>query len=273
MHEVAQQAQGVKGHFFDSVAVEALIGDYQRSESPELMGEIIRRCEPVALSLIRSRCTALYEPETDLLAAVNEKLLWSLPRFDPQRGRAFAYVSRTVINTLCTRVSLSRKHTARYTELDDALIQTTPDEGSSFSSRIAVADLTERVRGIRSACKLAPDRLLVLDPVRLALARGLGGFGSEGSLGTGNGTKSCAKVEALSEVSPVFLSDCHRSEPDEQDIPVDFLTAGPKNFCKRDRNSPSVVVCFRPVPRSSQRSYPLILNTIKITSSASSTVS
>ena len=82
MHDLAQTTRITDWHFFDPTAVEALI---------------------------RGRATSVYEPENDLLAAVNEKLLWSLRRFDPARGRAFAFVSWTMLNTLCTRVTYQRK--------------------------------------------------------------------------------------------------------------------------------------------------------------------
>jgi hypothetical protein len=42
-------------HFFDSAAVENLISDYQRTACTETLGEIIIRCQPIALSLIHSK--------------------------------------------------------------------------------------------------------------------------------------------------------------------------------------------------------------------------
>jgi hypothetical protein len=123
------------------------------------MGEILERCQPIALSLIRSKATSVYEPENELLAAVNEKLLWSLPRFDPERGRAFAFVSRTVLNTLCTRVTYQRKMASRFPPLDDTLVATVPDESAAFNSPIALSDLTAQIRrSIRSSCSAEHER-------------------------------------------------------------------------------------------------------------------
>jgi hypothetical protein len=158
MHDLAQTTRIAGEHFFNSGAVEDLIADFQRSGSRDTLGAIITLCEPIALSLIRSRATSVYEPETDLMAAVNEKLLWSLPRFDPERGRAFAFVSRTVINTLCTRVSYQKKMASRFSPLDDALVATVADERAAFSSQVAVDDLVQRIRSIKSACTLPAER-------------------------------------------------------------------------------------------------------------------
>jgi hypothetical protein len=40
-----------------------------------MLGEIVTRCEPIALSLIRSRRTSLYEEEDELFSTVNRKAL------------------------------------------------------------------------------------------------------------------------------------------------------------------------------------------------------
>lgn len=83
MHELAQAQQRLaNGYFFDSGAVETLIGNYQATRAPELLGEIIQRCEPIALSLIRGRSTIIFKPEDELLSCVHRKLLVSVPQFD-----------------------------------------------------------------------------------------------------------------------------------------------------------------------------------------------
>jgi hypothetical protein len=49
----------------------------------------------------------------ELMAVVNGKLLRSLPNCSPERGTAFAFVSRLTTNMLCTVVTQRKKLAAR----------------------------------------------------------------------------------------------------------------------------------------------------------------
>jgi hypothetical protein len=63
MHASAEHTERMaNGHFFDSGAAEELLRTYQTNpDQTELLGEVITRCRPIALSLIRSRAVMRYE--------------------------------------------------------------------------------------------------------------------------------------------------------------------------------------------------------------------
>jgi Sigma-70 region 2 len=146
------------GHFFDSPAVEGMIRDYQSSADPAKLGEIIGRCEPVVLSLIRQRATMRHEDIDELVSIVNGKLLRSLPRYSPERGTAFAFVSRLTVNMLCTTVTHRKKLAARYPPLERTLALNLPDNRREIDSTLAVDDLVASIRRIRSPATLSAER-------------------------------------------------------------------------------------------------------------------
>jgi hypothetical protein len=153
MHEVAKgfRSNG-NGHFFDNTAVEALIRDYQATSCPNTLGEIISRCAPVALSLIRSKATMRHEELDELMAIVNGKLLRSLPRYRPERGSAFAFVSKLTVNMLATTVTHRKKMAARYPALDRTFALNLPDQERDFDSTVALDDMVHQIRSIKSSC-------------------------------------------------------------------------------------------------------------------------
>ncbi|PWT83898.1 MAG: hypothetical protein C5B58_05730 [Acidobacteria bacterium] len=158
MHELAKTTRVTGGHFFDSGLVEDMLSAYQRDPQPETLGEIIRRCEPIALSLIRSRWTMQFEDESELMSIVNRKLLVSLPQYNRARGTAFSFVSRVALNMLATTVTHRRKLAARYSPLDKTLMLTLPDEtGGGFDSAVRLDDLRAQIRSIKSACTLSEE--------------------------------------------------------------------------------------------------------------------
>ena len=145
-------------HFFNSETVEALIADFQHTCKTETLGEIITRCQPLSLSLVRSRRSFRFEDEDELLSVVNRKLLVSVPQYDRARGSAFSFVSKLCLNQLCTVVTLKKKLARRYEALTETVIHTTPDS-ANFESQIAVDDLAQQIRRlIRSMCILESER-------------------------------------------------------------------------------------------------------------------
>ena len=136
-----------------------MIRRYQANpERTEILGEVISRCRPIALSLIRSKGTVLHEDEDELLSVVDRKLMRSLPEYCLDRGTAFAFVFRLTVNMLSTTVTRRRKLAARFPPLDELTIATTPDEGSGINSKLALDDLAERIRSIRSSCEAETER-------------------------------------------------------------------------------------------------------------------
>jgi hypothetical protein len=153
----AQESVKANG-FFDSRAVEKLIGEYQRDGSRELLGTIVVRCQPIAISLIRRRCTFRHEEEDELLSIVNRKLLVSLPQFDQNRGSAFSFVSRLSLNMLSTTVTHRKKLANRYPSLDKTLLSTVMDESAALDAQVAIDDLVHEIRGIKSTIELLAER-------------------------------------------------------------------------------------------------------------------
>jgi hypothetical protein len=146
------------GHFFDSTRVETLIADYKLTGSRQILGQIVQECRPVALSLIRSKCTFAYECEDDLISAIDGKLCRSVGRYDPARGRAFSFITRLSINMLATNVTHQKKHASRYQAINDVIIETTPDDAAPHQTAVALADLEHKIFGIRSAVSAANER-------------------------------------------------------------------------------------------------------------------
>jgi len=61
-----------------------------------------------------------YCSEAELLSDINYKLLKAVDRFDPTKGSAFTFVSQVVTNVLCTSVTIARRSSNRFVELDEA---------------------------------------------------------------------------------------------------------------------------------------------------------
>jgi len=129
---------GTSPHF-DNVRLESLISAYQAETNPAALAEIVTLTQARVLTLIRFRKTARYSTEGELLSDVNFKLMRTIDKFDPAKGSAFTFVSQVVTNVLCTSVTNARKASAKYTGLDDDLINTLPAklEDSTVADDIA----------------------------------------------------------------------------------------------------------------------------------------
>jgi hypothetical protein len=133
---------GTSPHF-DNVRLESLISAYQAGTNPAALAEIATLTQARALTLIRFRKTARYSTEGELLSDVNFKLLRAVDKFDPAKGSAFTFVSQVVMNVLCTSVTNARKASAKYTGLDDDLINTLP---AKSEDRTAADDIAHRIK-------------------------------------------------------------------------------------------------------------------------------
>jgi hypothetical protein len=140
------------GHFFNSPEVEGLIARYQETGCRETLGEVIERCRPVALSLIRSKSTMRHEEVDELMSIVNGKLFRSLPSYSPERGSAFAFVSKLTTNMLATVVTHRKMRAARYAPLEEEFAAEIRDGDADLDSALAVDDLIHSIRAIRSPC-------------------------------------------------------------------------------------------------------------------------
>jgi hypothetical protein len=150
---------GTSPHF-DNVRLELLISAYQAGTNPAALVEIVTLTQARALTLIRFRKTARYSTEGELLSDVNFKLMRAVDKFDPAKGTAFTFVSQVVTNVLCTSVTNARKASAKYTGLDDDLVNTLP---AKSEDRTVADDITHRIK--------ARARTTLTDPLELSAQR------------------------------------------------------------------------------------------------------
>jgi hypothetical protein len=92
-----------------------------------------------------------HEEVDELVSIVNGKLLKSIPHYSPERGTAFAFVSKLTTNMLSTVVTHHKKLASRYSPLERSFARNLPD-GADFESEIALADLLAKIRSVKSAC-------------------------------------------------------------------------------------------------------------------------
>jgi hypothetical protein len=150
---------GTSPHF-DNVRLESLISAYQTGTNPAALAEIVTLAQARVLTLIRFRKTARYCAEGELLSDVNFKLIRAIDKFDPAKGSAFTFVSQVVMNVLCTSVTNARRASAKYTGLDDDLIDTLP---AKSEDRTVADDIAHRIK--------AGARTTLTDPVELSTQR------------------------------------------------------------------------------------------------------
>jgi hypothetical protein len=124
------------------------------------LAEIVTLTQARALTLIRFHKTTRYRREDELLSDVNFKLLRAVNKFDSAKGTAFTFVSQVVTNVLCTSVTNARKASAKYTGLDDDLINTLP---AKSEDRTVADDITHRIK--------ARARTTLTDPLELSAQR------------------------------------------------------------------------------------------------------
>jgi hypothetical protein len=135
---------GASPHF-DNVRLESLIAAHQTGSNPAALAEIVSLTQERALTLIRFHKTIRYRPEDELLSDVNFKLLRAVEKFDPAKGSAFTFVSRVVMNVLCTSVTNARKSADRYLELNEGIANNLAANVDS-QARDAIDDLVHRIR-------------------------------------------------------------------------------------------------------------------------------
>jgi hypothetical protein len=150
---------GASPHF-DNVRLESLISAYQAGTNPAALAEIVTLTQDRVLTLIRFRKTARYSTEGELLSDVNFKLMRAVDKFDPAKGTAFTFVSQVVMNVLCTSVTNARRASAKYTGLDDDLINTLP---AKSEDRTVADDIAHRIK--------AGARTTLTDPSELSTQR------------------------------------------------------------------------------------------------------
>jgi hypothetical protein len=141
---------GEGSNHLDNGRLEEVIGRYQARGDAASLDEIIRLTQARALTLIRFNSAFRYSTEAELLSDVHFKLVKAVGKFDPTRGSAFSFVSRVVMNALCTSVTNSRRSADRYVELNEAIASDLPANGDA-RARDNVDDVLDRIRrGVRS---------------------------------------------------------------------------------------------------------------------------
>jgi len=136
-------------HHFDNEQVTECIRRYQALGDPEALAGFVAASQERAKILIRHNAASRYVPENELISDVTWKLLRAVPRFNPERGSAFCFVSCVTMNVLHSAVNAQRKRTDRYTELDESIVGKLSTNGNTH--RETAEDLAHRIKsGVRT---------------------------------------------------------------------------------------------------------------------------
>jgi hypothetical protein len=150
-------------HHCDNEQIGFLMLRHQQFGDRESMAAILELSRPRALTLIRFHKTTRFKSEDELLSDIDFKLMRAVAKFDPQKGTAFTFVSRVVMNVLYTSVSNARKASRRCSELDAGLLGTLPARDGELSGRAASEDIMHRIKsGVKS---------ILTDPAELSAQR------------------------------------------------------------------------------------------------------
>lgn len=146
----------------DNGRLETLIAAHQAGTDPAALGEIIGLTQNRALALIRFYRSARYCPENELLSDINFKLMRAVDKFDRQRGSGFSFISRIILNVLCTSVTTARRSVDRYVEWDEAAASKLHTNGEN-QTRDTIDDFVHRIR--------AGARTTLIDPREIDMTR------------------------------------------------------------------------------------------------------
>jgi hypothetical protein len=145
-------------NFFDSESAEALVCQYQATGNLELLGQAIEQCQPITLSLVRSRASMAFVEETELTSRVDRKLAKSLSGYRPERGRLFSFATRIAVNEISAAVTYAKKHQARFTWINP-VVEEHAFAPTDTISESQTRDLAELIRAeAKSTCQLESER-------------------------------------------------------------------------------------------------------------------
>jgi hypothetical protein len=146
----------------DNGRIESLIANYQAIRDLESLAAIVSLTQDRALTFIRFRKAARYRSEAELMSDINLRLMQAIDRFNPEKSSAFSYLSQTILNCLCTSVSIARRNAKQYVKLSKRAADTLRTNGETESGFV-VADLTHRIK--------TSARTTLTDPVELSAQR------------------------------------------------------------------------------------------------------
>jgi len=165
LHASVHHPNGGAQHRFDEGVVRELVLKWQDSREPELIEEILRRCEPALAGTILAR--GGYSADfNETLNALRIRLWRRLPKFDPSRGRIFTFVSLVAGRSLIEIWSRRNLQARRYPEIDISVLESIRHSSwSRISPAEALEDVWHRIMQVRTTCtdehELSSQRWLV----------------------------------------------------------------------------------------------------------------
>jgi len=165
LHPSVHHPNGGAQHRFDEGVVCELVLKWQDSSEPELIEEIMRRCEPVLTGTILTR--GGYSADFDeVLNSLRIRLWRRLSKFDPSRGRIFTFVSLVAGRSLIEIWSRRNLQARRYPETDISVLESIRHSSWSRISPVeALEDVRHRIMQVRTTCvdehELSSQRWLV----------------------------------------------------------------------------------------------------------------
>lgn len=157
MHQIAKDVESATWrhpngarHSFQNGYVEELIAEWKETGDLETLGEILTAAAPLIEQVCRYRCTDKYEELEELIAKIQIKLMKSVRHFDPERGKAYSFVSHVIKTMSCSLVQDRKNYCARVAQIEDDTIWDKIPAPEIDSHRLE--DLAFKVRRVRTTC-------------------------------------------------------------------------------------------------------------------------
>jgi Sigma-70 region 2 len=131
-------------HYFNSPRVGQLIVEYQKTKEPEILGEVLKESDALIASLIRQHPGNMELATFDeLVTEIYFKIFKSVKHFNPERGTAYSFLSRMIINYLASYSLSIRNRTYKQRALHDDLQANSTSE--CRDSRDAIEDIMSQL--------------------------------------------------------------------------------------------------------------------------------
>lgn len=90
-------------HYFRAEQAEGWITAYNTTGGQRALELLLRHVEPLVKSILEYRCTTRYESIDELLSRIRIKLWRSLRLYDAERGTAFSFCAKIIVDRLVDR--------------------------------------------------------------------------------------------------------------------------------------------------------------------------
>jgi hypothetical protein len=134
--------------YFNNDRAQEWIRDYNTTENPDALEQLLAHVEPLAKSLLEYRCTTRHAPMDELLSRIRIKLWHSLKLYDARRGSAFSFCSMVISRVAISAVNESWSRDDRFC----ALSETDCSAPAQVANSEAIAEIEYRVRQVKTSC-------------------------------------------------------------------------------------------------------------------------